>query len=86
MFAESRGELFKWASHDDLYGRDLLRGCVEALDERPEVILAHTGQAVIDGDGKVKVPYEYTSPPTRRTRRSASAACCSSPAATTSTG
>jgi len=34
VFAESRGELFKWASHDDLYGRDLLRLCVEALDER----------------------------------------------------
>ncbi|MEU7599108.1 hypothetical protein AB0B79_39885, partial [Streptomyces sp. NPDC039022] len=36
-----------------------LRRCVEALDERPDVILAHSGQAVIDGDGKVKVPYEY---------------------------
>ncbi|CAM5456205.1 Glycosyl transferase OS=Streptomyces antimycoticus OX=68175 GN=SANT12839_020820 PE=4 SV=1 [Streptomyces antimycoticus] len=43
-----------------LAGRDLLRRCVEALDERPEVILAHPGQAVIDGDGQVKVPYEYT--------------------------
>lgn len=41
VFAECRGELFKWASHDDLYGRDLLRRCVEALDARPEVILAH---------------------------------------------
>ena len=59
VFAESRGELFKWASHDDLYGRDLLRRCVEALDERPDVILAHAGQAVIDGDGRLKVPYEY---------------------------
>ena len=59
VFAESRGELFKWASHDDLYGRELLRLCVEALDERPEMILAHSDQAVIDGDGQVKVPYEY---------------------------
>ena len=59
MFTECRGELFKWASHDDLYARDLLRRCVEALDERPDVILAHSDQAVIDGDGKVKVPYEY---------------------------
>ncbi|WP_329124864.1 glycosyltransferase family 2 protein [Streptomyces sp. NBC_01465] len=55
----ARGELFKWASHDDLYGRDLLQRCVQALDERPELILAHTDQAVIDGEGKVKVPYEY---------------------------
>jgi len=60
VLAKARGELFKWASHDDLYGRDLLRLCVEALDEHPEMILAHSGQAVIDGDGKVKVPYEYT--------------------------
>ncbi|MEV3869666.1 glycosyltransferase family 2 protein [Streptomyces sp. NPDC049906] len=59
VFTQCRGELFKWASHDDLYARDLLRSCVEALDERPEVILAHSGQAVIDGDGRVKVPYEY---------------------------
>jgi glycosyltransferase involved in cell wall biosynthesis len=25
VFSLTRGELFKWASHDDLYGRDLLR-------------------------------------------------------------
>ncbi|MFF0428764.1 glycosyltransferase family 2 protein [Streptomyces sp. NPDC004520] len=60
VFVECRTELFKWASHDDLYARDLLRRCVEALDERPEVILAHADQAVVDEDGKVKVPYEYT--------------------------
>ncbi|MER5382463.1 glycosyltransferase [Streptomyces sp. NBC_00647] len=59
VFTECHGELFKWASHDDLYARDLLQRCVQALDERPDVILAHSGQAVIDGDGQVKVPYEY---------------------------
>ena len=59
VFTECRGELFKWASHDDLYARDLLQACVQALDERPEVILAHSGQAVIDSSGQVKVPYEY---------------------------
>ncbi|MFF3607007.1 glycosyltransferase family 2 protein [Streptomyces sp. NPDC002463] len=59
VFAECRTELFKWASHDDLYARDLLKRCVEALDERPDVILAHADQAVIDEDGQVKVPYEY---------------------------
>ncbi|MEU0058409.1 glycosyltransferase family 2 protein, partial [Streptomyces sp. NPDC006334] len=60
VFTQCRGELFKWASHDDLYARDLLRACVEALDERPEVVLAHADQAVVDEDGKVKVPYAYT--------------------------
>ncbi|MFM9442224.1 glycosyltransferase family 2 protein [Streptomyces acidiscabies] len=60
VLAESRGELFKWASHDDLYARDLLKRCVEALDERPDVILAHADQAVIDENGQVKVDYPYT--------------------------
>src|SRR5881275_1082167 len=46
VFTQCRGELFKWASHDDLYARDLLRRCVEALDERPDVILAHADQAI----------------------------------------
>ncbi|OEV21201.1 glycosyl transferase, partial [Streptomyces nanshensis] len=59
VFTECRGELFKWASHDDLYARDLLRRCVEALDARPDVILAHSGQAVVDGEGQLQVPYEY---------------------------
>ncbi|MEV0091295.1 glycosyltransferase [Streptomyces sp. NPDC050738] len=60
VFDECRGELFKWASHDDLYARDLLRRCIEALDEQPDVILAHSDQAIIDGAGQVTVPYEYT--------------------------
>jgi glycosyltransferase involved in cell wall biosynthesis len=84
VFAESRGELFKWASHDDLYGRDLLRRCVEALDERPDVILAHSDQAIIDGDGHreaLRVHARHRSPHAPDRFRS----CCSSPAATTST-
>jgi glycosyltransferase involved in cell wall biosynthesis len=59
VFHESRGELFKWASHDDLYGRDLLLRCIEALDARPQVVLAHAWQAIIDADGKVVLPVEY---------------------------
>jgi glycosyltransferase involved in cell wall biosynthesis len=59
VFHESRGELFKWASHDDLYGRDLLRRCVDALDARPQVVLAHAWQAIIDGAGNVVLPVDY---------------------------
>ncbi len=44
----ARGEFFKWASYDDLYARDLLERCVEALDERPDVVLAHSWTAHID--------------------------------------
>jgi glycosyltransferase involved in cell wall biosynthesis len=59
VFEVSRGELFKWASHDDLYGRELMQRCIEALDERPDVILAHAWQAIIDGSGAVTVPLDY---------------------------
>ncbi len=44
----ARGEFFKWASYDDLYARELLEGCVDALDEHPEVVLAHSWTANID--------------------------------------
>lgn len=50
---EARGELLKWASHDDLYGQDLLARCVEALDEHPEVVLSHADMAVIDEAGEI---------------------------------
>ncbi|GAA3491112.1 MULTISPECIES: glycosyltransferase family 2 protein [Streptomyces] len=60
VFTRCRGELFKWASHDDLYARTLLERCVAALDEHPDVVLAHADQAVIDEQGRVKVPYAYT--------------------------
>ncbi|MFR9805613.1 glycosyltransferase family 2 protein [Pseudonocardia sp. RS010] len=57
---EARGELFKWASHDDLYARTLLERCVDALDDRPEIVLAHAWQAIIDGDGHVVLPVDYS--------------------------
>lgn len=56
---EARGELFKWASHDDLYGRDLLLKCVEALDAQPAVVLAHAWQAIIDQHGEVVLSIDY---------------------------
>ena len=56
---EARGEFFKWAACDDLYGRDLLLRCVEALDANPRVVLAHSWTAAIDGTGKVTQAYKY---------------------------
>ena len=56
---KARGELFKWASHDDLYGRDLLKLCVEALDKYPDVVLAHSWTVRIDAAGKVVKAEEY---------------------------
>jgi glycosyltransferase involved in cell wall biosynthesis len=56
---QARGELFKTASHDDLYARDLLERCIAALDEYPKVVLAHSWSAVIDGADNVIELVDY---------------------------
>jgi glycosyltransferase involved in cell wall biosynthesis len=56
---QSTGELFKWASGDDLYARDLLERCIQALDEYPEVVLAHSWTAMINPAGTVTSTTEY---------------------------
>ncbi|HEY6793306.1 MAG TPA: glycosyltransferase family A protein [Kineosporiaceae bacterium] len=55
----SRGELFKWASADDLYARDLLKLCVDALDADPGLVLTHSYTAIIDDDNRVVNPMRY---------------------------
>ncbi len=59
VLGESRGELWKWASHDDVYARQLLERCVEALDACPEVLLAHCLTAMIDSSRKVTLALAY---------------------------
>jgi len=56
---QARGELFKWAAGDDLYGRDLLKRCVDALDAHPEVVLAHSWSALVDRCGTIVKLVEY---------------------------
>jgi glycosyltransferase involved in cell wall biosynthesis len=58
-FEHSDTELFKWASYDDLYGKDLLARCVEALDADPHLVLAHAYQAIIDGNGDIVLEVDY---------------------------
>jgi glycosyltransferase involved in cell wall biosynthesis len=53
VLEEARGELFKWASNDDLYARDLIKCCIDALDEYPHVVLAQSWTAMIDSSGAV---------------------------------
>ena len=48
VFLESRGELFKWASCDDLYGYDLLGRCVQELDDHPEAVLSHAFYGIVN--------------------------------------
>jgi glycosyltransferase involved in cell wall biosynthesis len=50
---EARGELFKCAAYDDLYGRELLAQCIEALDADPDAVLAHSWSVMIDESGTV---------------------------------
>ena len=35
LVGHARGELFKWAAYDDVYAHDLLKCCIDALDEYP---------------------------------------------------
>ena len=59
VIQEARGELFKWVSDDDLYAPELLERCIEALDARPEVPVAHAWTAYLDEQGELvdKPPY-----------------------------
>jgi glycosyltransferase involved in cell wall biosynthesis len=60
VFRQSRGELFKLAAHDDLYGKELLERCVDVLDQHPEVVLCHADMAYVDGAGDLIERYDYT--------------------------
>jgi glycosyltransferase involved in cell wall biosynthesis len=59
VIKEARGELFKLASDDDLYARDLLKRCVDVLDECPQYVLAHSWSAMIDGSGTITNSVKY---------------------------
>lgn len=54
VFALARGELFKWAAHDDLCAPTFLERCVEALDCDSQAVLAYP-QTVIINDGGLRV-------------------------------
>jgi len=56
---QARGEFLKWASHDDLYARDLLGRCIEILDDKPTVVLAHSWTAFIEESGAVVEASKY---------------------------
>jgi glycosyltransferase involved in cell wall biosynthesis len=59
LVGDARGEFFKWASHDDLYAKDFLRRCIEALDEHPEASLAHAWCVLMDAAGKPVELFKY---------------------------
>jgi glycosyltransferase involved in cell wall biosynthesis len=47
----ARGDLFRWAAHDDLVRPTHLERCVEALGAQPSAVLAHTRVEIIDSSG-----------------------------------
>lgn len=48
----SRGKYFRWATHDDLLAKEMLRVCVEALDAEDEsCVLVYPQTVVIDDEG-----------------------------------
>jgi glycosyltransferase involved in cell wall biosynthesis len=51
VFELSRGEYFKWASHDDSCAPNLLERCVASLDAAPEVVVSFPRTTVIDAEG-----------------------------------
>jgi glycosyltransferase involved in cell wall biosynthesis len=59
LVGAARGEFFKWGSHDDLYARDYLLRCVDALDDHPEAALAHAWCVLIDDSGAPVQFFKY---------------------------
>lgn len=54
VFELSRGEFFKWASHDDEFDPSLVRRCVETFAKSPAtVVLVYSGAEIIDEAGVV---------------------------------
>ncbi|MEW6582697.1 MAG: glycosyltransferase family A protein [Actinomycetota bacterium] len=52
VVAEARGDLFRWAAHDDLLEPTCLARCVETLDEwGPDTVVAFPRTRMIDADG-----------------------------------
>jgi len=62
VFAQSAGDYFKWAAHDDVLAPEFLARCVEALDSDPSICLCYTRERVIDASG-VAVEVRPPSPP-----------------------
>ena len=52
VFELARGEYFKWAAHDDLFGPEFVERCVEVLDRYPALVLCYAKSDVIDEQGQ----------------------------------
>jgi glycosyltransferase involved in cell wall biosynthesis len=62
VFRRARGELFKWAAHDDVLAATFVERCVAALDSTPGAVLAFTGTSIIDEGANRIEDHRYTAP------------------------
>lgn len=58
VFDLARGELFRWSAADDLCAPETVALCVEALDARPDAVLAYPKTGLIDDNGQMLEDYE----------------------------
>lgn len=54
----AQGELFKWATHDDLHAPQFLEMCIAALDANPSAVLSHPQARVITETGETLSDYD----------------------------
>ena len=52
VFELSQAKYFAWTNHDDLWDREYLARCLEALESAPDAVLAYTRSRMIDRTGK----------------------------------
>jgi glycosyltransferase involved in cell wall biosynthesis len=59
VYQLSRGEFFKWHSHDDKVAPTYLAKCVEVLDRDPSVVICYSNTVIIDEDNNpLENPYK----------------------------
>jgi hypothetical protein len=59
LIEQTTTPLFKWAAADDLHAPTHVEHCIALLDERPELIGAHTRTMRIDEDSRLIKPEKY---------------------------
>jgi len=58
IFDRARTELFRWSAADDLCAPETVQLCIEALDARPDAVLAYPKTGLIDDHGQMFEEYE----------------------------
>ena len=59
VFSLATGKYFKWAACDDLYAPVFLETCVQALEDDPKAVIAHSRTRVINNRGEFVENYHW---------------------------